>query len=319
MSGVVVEAGPVAAQQDDFDRQWLSAQSGMGVTSAGEPVVSQSNEAPEPSAPAPVQTQGDAAVAPAATEQQAPAQFQLTPEIQARMKQVGAESLDQLLEFTRGYHSLRGQLPNLEQGWKQKYLSPVEQELNRLREERRLAVEDFIKVDPATGRVRSQQDQDAIRAKFAQEEQQVKEQATKSQKEAELDEREKRVEAVETSLLRTGITESIKQYTAALAKNHGVPEADIQRYMKQTRFMERLGDIPDLSMFQHFIIELADQTEEIAKANLAAKQEAAAAKYRDVGNNAGGQGGQQSGARWERTSDDDFDKAWQAARDGRLT
>jgi hypothetical protein len=302
---------------DSFDQEWQAAREGNH--SAPLDAATQQSEQSQPAASGNVQAQvaeQGQSVAPTT-----PAQFQLPSEYQERLQAVGAKNLDEALALAREAHSIRGNLPKVQEQWQQKYVAPLEAELKQLREERQQAIDDFVRFDPVTNRARTREEADQVRAQLEAADQQQRTEQTKSQRELELDQREQAVHTVEENYVRHGLRTSLEMYQGQLAKKHGVPLQAIQDYAKNTRFFERLNALPTLNeqMVEQFIIELADAAPNLAAQEIARNAERNAPKYRDVGVGAGAAGGQQTGDRWNKVTEEQFDQAWEASRDGRLT
>jgi hypothetical protein len=316
VSGTLVSPEPLPVV-DDFDREWNAAREGSLASPSD--ASSDRSEPTQPAASGNAQAQVAEQVQPVAPV--APAQFQLPSEYQERLQAVGAKNLDEALALAREAHSIRGNLPQVQEQWKQKYVAPLETELKRLREERQQAVDDFVRFDPATGRARTREEAEQVRAQLEADERQQQETQQKSQREQQLDQREQAVQTVEQNYVRHGLRTSLELYQAQLAKKHGVSVEALNNYTKNTRYFERLAALPTLNeqMVEQFIIELADAAPDLAKQETERKAAANAPKYRDVGVGAGAAGGQQTGDRWNSVTEQQFDQAWEASKDGRLT
>ena len=312
-------------QADTFDDQWGAAMGGTleppaQAVVATDPVAAPVTEASVQAASEPRQAQvaTQPAAAPATTpDTQVEGAFVLPDHLQQRLREVGAKDLDELFQFGRGFQSVRGQLPNLEAKWKKQHLDPVMAERDRLLRQEQAAIEDFVRVDPQTGRARTPQEQEAVRARIAQQRQEEQQVQQASQRETQLTEREQRVVAAEDAVLRNAASQTIPMYKQDLARQTGVPVAEIDTYIQQTNFLDRVKNMPQVEMFGSLLVELGNFAEVRAHQLQQQKLQQADTRYRDVGGNSGA-GGQQAGHRWDAVSNDDFDKSWEAALEGRL-
>jgi hypothetical protein len=329
--------GEPMVSEDTFDRDWAAARGGTLEGPAGQPVSGDGT--PEPSAPAtPDAGQfGTASPAPASppVAAQAPSEpvqqpFALPDQYQQRLREVGAASLDDALTMARQFQSVRGQLPNLEQRWREQHVAPLEQELTTLREERRQALDRLVQVDPNTGQQRPPQDQAYIRQQIAAAEAQQTEAQRRQQEQNELQQmratvqqQQAQAQQSETEALKLTALNVFPQWKAEIARVHGIPVAELDTYTQQFGYDDRIKNFrsqddlrqvgPMMESLQQYAIMRQGQLtqQQAAQANTAGR-------YRDVGAAGSGTGGQAAGDRWVKANDQDFESAWKRALRGEL-
>lgn len=321
---------------DTFDRDWAAARSGTLEGPASQPVSGDGT--PEPAAPvAPAAGQpGTASPAPASppVAAQAPSEpvqqsFALPDQYQQRLREVGAASLDDALTMARQFQSVRGQLPNLEQRWREQYVKPLEQERDTLLEERRQALDRLVQVDPNTGQQRPPQDQAYIRQQIAAAEAQQAEAQRRQQEQSELQQmratvqQQQQARQSETEALKLTALNVFPQWKAEIARVHGIPVAELDTYTQQFGYDDRIKNFrsqddlrqvgPMMESLQQYAIMRQGQLtqQQAAQANTAGR-------YRDVGAAGSGTGGQAAGDRWVKANDQDFESAWKRALRGEL-
>lgn len=315
------------AQADTFDQDWEAAQRGDYEGPTGQSVDDSASSDPtprQPGASAPDRSQP----APAPTNQ--PAQeFQLPAEWQNRMREVGAQTPDELFQLARQFQSIKGQLPNLEQRWRDQYVTPIEQERDALRAERQQALDTFVRVNPQTGQPRSFQEQQQIQAAIQQAEAQKTQQAQAErvpvelqQREQQINERAEQVNLAGEAALKIVAINSIPKFTARLAEQFNVPQADLDAYVQQSDFSGRVDSLPpgELKSFGFLISELTNYAKVRATqvGGDARRQAVDTQRYRDVGTSNQGGGGQSGSDRWTKANGETFDKAWERALAGEL-
>jgi hypothetical protein len=329
--------GEPMVSADTFDQDWAAARNGTLEGPARQPVAEGGTS--EPSAPpAPDAAQpGTASPAPASSPvaAQAPSEpaqqpaYTLSPEV---LQQFPAEmrNPEAIARAARSFLSVQNQLPNLEKRWQDQYVAPLQEELNTLREERRQALDRLVQVDPNTGQQRPPQDQAYIRQQIAAAEAQQTEAQRRQQEQSELQQmratvqqQQAQAQQSETEALKLVALNVMPQWKAALAKEHGVPMAELDAYTQQFGYDDRiksfrtqadLGQIGPMmeGMQQYAVMRQGQLTQQqAAQAN-------GANRYRDVGAAGSGTGGQAAGDRWVKANDQDFESAWKRALRGEL-
>jgi hypothetical protein len=329
--------GEPMVSEDTFDRDWAAARSGTLEGPASQPVSGDGT--PEPAAPvAPDAGQsGTASPAPASSPvaAQAPSEpvqqpFALPDQYQQRLREVGAASLDDALTMARQFQSVRGQLPNLEQRWREQHVAPLERERDALLEERRQALDRLVQVDPNTGQQRPPQDQAYIRQQIAAAEAQQTEAQRRQQEQHELQQmratvqqQQAQAQQSETEALKLTALNVFPQWKAEIARVHGIPVAELDTYTQQFGYDDRIKNFrsqddlrqvgPMMESLQQYAIMRQGQLtqQQAARANTAGR-------YRDVGAAGSGTGGQAAGDRWVKANDQDFESAWKRALRGEL-
>lgn len=330
--------GEPMVSEDRFDQDWAAARNGTLEGPARQPAAGDGT--PEPSAPpAPAAAQSGqpipapasppvAAQAPSEPAQQQP--FTLPDQYQQRLREVGAASLDDALTMARQFQSVRGQLPNLEQRWREQHVAPLEQELTALREERRQALDRLVQVDPNTGQQRPPQDQAYIRQQIAAAEAQQTEAQRRQQEQIELQQmratvqqQQAQAQQSETEALKLTALNVFPQWKAEIARVHGVPVAELDRYTTQFGYDDRIKNFrtqddlkqvgPMMESLQQYAIMRQGQLTQQQAAQANSQQ-----RYRDVGAAGSGTGGQAAGDRWAKANDQDFESAWKRALRGEL-
>lgn len=330
--------GEPMAGADTFDQDWAAARAGTLEGPARQPATEGGTSDPlTPAAPVAAQP-GEPAAPPASSPVAAqapspvpdPQAFVLPDQYQQRLREVGAPTLDDALNMARQFQSVRGQLPNLEQRWRQQYVAPLETELNTLREERRQALDRLVQVDPNTGQQRPPQDQAYIRQQIAAAEAQQTEGQRRQQEQEELaqarqvvQQQQQQAVQAETDMLKLTALNILPQWKAEIVRVHGVPLAELDAYTQQFGYDDRIRNFrtqEDLklvgpmmeSLQQHAIMRQGQMAQEsAARAN-------GAGKYRDTGSAGVGTGGQAAGDRWAKANDQDFEAAWKRALRGEL-
>ena len=329
-------SGEPMVSEDSFDRDWAAARNGTLEGPARQPVSEGGTS--EPSTPAaPVTTPQPESSAPPASPpvaaqvpSPAPAPtYTLAPEVLQQFP-VEMRSPEAIARAARQFLSIQGQLPNLEQKWRQQYVAPIEQELTTLREERRQALDRLVQYDPNTGQARTPQDQAYIRAQITAAEQQQTEQARRQQEQQELAQARQTVQQQQALALRSE-TEALKltalnvlpQWKSTVAQQYGVPQAELDAYTQQFGYDDKIkgfrtqDDLKQvgsmLESLQQYAIMRQGQLQQ-QQAQQASSQQ----KYRDVGAGGAGTGGQAAGDRWSKANDQDFEAAWKRALRGEL-
>jgi hypothetical protein len=321
--------------EDSFDRDWSAARSGTLEGPARQPATEGGTSDPTapvaPGADQPGQTLPAPASPPVAAQEASPPQpaYTLSPEVLQQFPQE-MRSPEAIAQAARQFLSIRGQLPNLEQTWRSQYVAPLEQELNTLREERRQALDQYIRVDPQTGQIRPPEHQAYYRQQVQQAEQQQTEAQRRQQEQQELQQARATVQQQqqmalqsETEALKLTALNVLPQWKAEIARVHGVPAAELDAYTQQFGYEDRIRQFrsqddlkqvgPLLESLQQYAIMRQGQLQQQQ-----AQQANGAGKYRDVGASGSGTGGQASGDRWTKANDQDFESAWKRALRGEL-
>lgn len=329
---------------DTFEQDWASAQRGSFEGPASQPASGGGTPEPEnpatpgeapssltPPAPAssPVAAQGSPEPAPATPPAQ-PAPFQLPDHYQQRLREVGAGSLDEALQYARQFQSLKGQLPNLEQRWRQQYVAPVEAELNTLRERERQALERLVTHDPQTGQPRPPEDAALMRQRVeaaqaletqqrTQEQQRQQEQVELAQTRQQLAQAQQQTAEQAQMGLRMTALNAVPLWKEQLVQQYGVPRAELDAYTQRFDWEAKIKGMEGPG-FQRFG-SMLESLQEYAEMRQGQLQEQTAreqtAKYRDVGSPSGA-GGTSSADRWAKSNREDFASAWQRALRGEL-
>jgi hypothetical protein len=332
------ESAPMPAA-DTFDQDWQAAKTGA-FDGVGEPATDPPGDAV---ADQPGQGQPPAA-APTPTAQgqvQPPSPSFAWPEdVRPLIEQLPAEmrtNPKEVIAAARNFLSVRGQLPNLQETWRREHVAPVEQrltaaerELQTLREERRQALESFVTTDPQSGRIRTAQEQQAIRNQIAaaERDQQAQVQSTQAEQERQqqLTQREQHAQAlmaqaaqVSDAGLRILAHNSLPGFITQLAESTGVPASELHQFVKDNDFQGQLDQMQDLRQWGTLVQGLTMHAEARGKQVVAQKQAEAGqgGRYRDVASG-GGRGGQAGGNRWDRATPGEFDNAWNRALAGNL-
>lgn len=308
-----------------FDQNWDSALRGELPPPTGQSGEPQAAENPQPGE----QPAGQEAP-PAAGSPEPPAET--VPEsLLQRAREAGFDDLDSALKAARNFQSIRGQLPNLEQKWKEQYVAPLEQRIQVYEQRERQALDQYINYDPATNLPRSLEERQRLTLQIqqAQAEEQAAAQAAlertqqaeqERQRQADLATREQRVAQAEQGNLKLIAINSLQPYTQSLAQTYKVPVAEIQRYIEETGMVARVQALEDMRQYGSMVQALEDHVK-IRASQLqeeAARLANAGGRYRDMGNGGAGAGGQQSGDRWTKANDQDFERAWERAMRGEL-
>lgn len=338
------QQGEPMASEDSFDRDWAAAKVGTYTGSTSQSNAEGGTEAPVTPAP-PVTAEPDRLAPPPASAPVVAARepsptpppqptaptYSLDP---ALLQQFPAEmrTPEAIARAARQFLSIQGQLPNLEQKWRQQYVAPIEQERDRLLTERRQALEQLATIDPNTNRPRTPQDEAYIRQQIAAAEaleaqkattaqQQQQDRAAVQQAQAVLQQREQEVQAQGVGALRLTALNALPLWKAQVVQEYGVPLAELDAYTAKFNYEERIKGFgeddmrqvgPMLEALQNYAVMRQEQLqgEQARLAN-------AGQRYRDLGSPAGA-GGQSSGDRWTKANDDDFTKAWERAKRGEL-
>jgi len=311
------------AQDATFDQDWDSALSGELP-----PPTGQSGDQGQPTEPtqSDVSRQGQAGV---------PAAADTAPEVLApylqRAKQAGFDRLEDALDAARNFQSIKGQLPNLQETWKKQHLTPLERQLAAYQERERQALDQFASVDPYTNTVRSPQERQRIYAEWQEEQRQLALQDQQAQDQqqqalaqqqarAEFEQKQAQVAQMERGNLKLLALNSLKPFTETLAKNYGIPTAEVQRYIDETGMIQKVQALEDMRQYGPMIAGLEDYARvragQLQQDN--ARNANANGRYRDVGQGGGGTGGQSGSDRWAKANDEDFDRAWKRAMNGTL-
>lgn len=329
---------PVA---DTFDQDWQAAKTGT-FDGAGEPAANlpgdagaeQPGQVPPPAA-APTPTAQGQTQPPSSSPS-----FAWPEDVRPLIEQLPAEMRTnprEVITAARSFLSVRGQLPNLQETWRREHVAPVEQrlteaerELQTLREERRQALESFVTTDPQSGRIRTPQEQQAIRSQIAaaERDQQGQQQQVQAEQERQqqLTQREQQAQAlfaqatqVSDAGLRILALNSLPGFVTQLAEATGVPAAELHQFVKDNDFQGQLDRMADLRQWGTLVQGLTMHAEARGKQVVAEKQRQAGqdGRYRDV-TTGGGRGGQAGGNRWDRATPGEFDNAWSRALAGNL-
>lgn len=347
------------ANDGPSDADWGAAMAGTysGPTTAVVPERPQTLDAPQPthqpSPAAPAQPQAaqvnplDQGVPQARETQPTPpsqpqggdqSQFQWPTDVAPLLQNLPPEFRNnpaQVIQAARQYLSIRGNVPQIEQRWRQQHVEPIAAELQQTKErleyyesERRAAAQHFIDYDPNTGQARTPQQREAARAyveqKLAEEEAARSNRQQATQREQDIALREQAVqegmqqnEQALQGIARMGAALSIPNYKRSLANHYQIPIAEIDNYASDQQLLQELQTMPDLKMWHGRMQELLNfaawraqnRTQDLAA------QANANGRYRDVGG-ATGSGGQPSGNRWDLSSETDFDAAWERSKQG---
>jgi len=309
-----------------FDQSWDSALRGELAPPTGQ----SEEQANPPDQTPPVDAPAGQAAPPVAGESQ-PSSETIPDFLLQRAKEAGFDSVDEALKAARNFQSIRGQLPNLEQKWKEQHLSPLERRIQMYEERERQALDQYINYDPTTNMPRPPEERQQVAAQIqqaqAQEQaaaqaaqRQAQEAAEATQRQTELQAREARVAEAEKGNLKLIAINSLQPYTESLAQTYKVPVAEIQRYITETGLVQRVQTLDDMRQYGPMI----DALEAHVKVRAGQLQEEAArlanagGRYRDLGQGGGGQGGQSAGDRWVKANDQDFERAWARALRGEL-
>lgn len=328
--------GEPLTSADTFDQDWAAARSGTLAGPERQPAAGDGT--PEPTSPAPPvaaepgQPSAPPASPPVAVQAATPAPpptpvpFTLAPEV---VQQFPAEmrTPEAIARAARSFLSVQGQLPNLEQRWREQHVAPLQQELTALREERRQALDQLVRVDPNTGQQRTPQDQAYIRSQIAQAEAQQTEAQRRQQEQAEVQQARQIVQQQQAQVQDQGqaamklvAINSLPSYKQRLAETYGVPLAELDQYTTMHDYSGRVQGLGDLSHFGGMITALEDYAKirqtQIAQQNAAVAN--AAGRYRDTGAAGAGTGGQAAGDRWAKANREDFESAWKRAIRGEL-
>ena len=316
---------PPMQDEAAFDQSWDSALRGELPPPTGQPGEPQSAETPQPGEQPAGQEPTPAAGSPEPTSETIP------ESLLQRAREAGFDDLDSALKAARNFQSIRGQLPNLEQKWKEQYVAPLEQRIQVYEQRERQALEQYTNYDPATGLPRTPEERqrvaNEIRAAQAQEQaaaqaalDQQQQAETERQRQADLQAREQRVAQAEQGNLKLIAINSLQPYTQSLAQTYKVPVAEIQRYIEETGMVARVQALEDMRQYGGMVQALEDHVK-IRASQLqeeAARLANAGGRYRDIGGGNAGAGGQRSGDRWTKANDQDFERAWERAMRGEL-
>lgn len=309
-------------QDAAFDQDWGSALSGDLPAPTGQSgTTGEDAEQTRPDVSRPGQTPAPSAAAPATD---------LTPYLQ-RAKEAGYDDLESALAAARNFQSLKGQLPNLQETWKRQHLTPLERRVAAYEERERQALEQFVAYDPQTNQPRSYQEQQQLRAAYQEEQrqnalQEQQEQGRQQQALAEqqareeLTQKQQQVAEMERGNLKLLAINSLRPFTETLASNYKIPVAEVQRYIDETQMLQRVQALEDMTQYGPLVSGLEDYVRVRAGQiqQDAARNANASGRYRDVGQAGGGSGGQSGANRWAKANDDDFDRAWERAKQGLL-
>lgn len=321
--------------EDTFDRDWRSAQAGTlapPTSVVGEPAPQLPADASPGQTPSPVATPGNDA-APTGVP---PQTFAWPSDLEPELRNLPAELRSDpraLVRAARSFLSFQGNAPQIEEQWRQAHVGPVqerltaaEQELATLREERRQALDNLVRVDPQTGRQRTPEEQNYVRAQLQAAQQDQDRTAQERERQQQLDQREQVLTQRESRLNQQGdaatrllALNSLSPYVQRLSQHTGVPVAELQQYVKGNQFEERLQRMADLSHWGGLVQGLTDYATMRGPMIAAETAKANGARYRDLGNgSATGTGGGSSADRWTKANDADFDSAWERAKRGEL-
>lgn len=312
MSGLPEGNAPLT-QADTFDQDWNAALAGEYPP----PGSGQSQDQPDASVQSPI---GQSAASPSPQ----PTPPAIPDHIAKAAREAGFSSVDEALAAARNFQSMRGQLPNLEEKWKKQHVEPLAQKLSTYEQREKDAWEQFLRVDPLSGFPRTEAERQAIIARRTEEDRAEEAQQAQAQAQARfraeqeaLQVERANVTEIQTNALKLVAINSLAPYRASLAKEHNVPESEIQQYMDATGMIEKVQSLTDLRGFGPLLEGLENHIRVRATQLQAQRQRDAKGRYRDVGTPAGS-GGQSSAGRWERASEAEFDQAWARALRGEL-
>lgn len=239
------EVGPLADAA--FERNWEAARQGLAVESSAP-------ADPAPDATTSAAAEPDAAPAPATPETTPPAPGQGQAQA-SDWTPPDRDTWQKTQEAARHWNSFQGNWPKIEERWKQEQLTPLQQqlqereaELTRLRDEKRLVTEGYLRSLPPeqreAKRVQLEQYDREMAAEIEQNRQRQQHEAELARREQAIQQSEQRIMEQETHNLRQTVRSTIDPYATTLSDQFGVPKDEIKQYIDSLNISDFIDQAP---------------------------------------------------------------------------